>query len=67
MAGRLVAQSVKRVTLGFDPSHDLTACGFEPRFGLCADGAELAWDFSFYLSLYPHPACVLMRPLSENE
>ena len=62
MAGHLVAQSVKRVTLGFDPSHDLTACGFEPRFGLCADGAELA-----YLSLYPCPACVLMRSLSENE
>ena len=40
-----MAQSVEPLTLDFGSGHDLTVHGFEPRVGLCADSAELAWDF----------------------
>ena len=43
--GTWVAQSVKHLTLGFSSGNDLTVCGFEPHEGLCANGAEPAWDF----------------------
>ena len=51
-SGRLVAQSVKRLTLDFSSGHDLTISEFEPCVGLCADSAEPAWD-----SLSP-PCCL---------
>ena len=46
-----MAQSVKRLTLGFSSGHDLTVREFGPRAGLCADNMESAWDFSLPLSL----------------
>ena len=45
-----MAQSVKHGTLGFGSGHDLTA----REFGLCAGGAEPAWDSLSY-SLSPLP------------
>ena len=48
--GAWMAQSVKRPTLGFRLSHDLTVCEFEPHIGFCADSAKPAWD-SLSLSL----------------
>ena len=39
-----MAQSVKRPTLGFGSSRDLTVQAFEPRAQLCADSGEPAWD-----------------------
>ena len=39
-----MAQSVKLLTLAFSSGHDLTVCEFKPRVGLCAEGAEPAWD-----------------------
>ena len=35
--------SVKRPTLGFGSSHDLTVCEIEPYVGLCTDIVEPAW------------------------
>ena len=35
-----MAQSVKRLTLGFSSGHDLTVHGFEPYVGLSTDSAE---------------------------
>ena len=40
-----MAQSVKHPTLDFGSGHDLTFGEFEPRFGLCVDSIETAWDF----------------------
>ena len=57
-----MAQSVKHPTLGFSSGHDLAVHGFEPHVGLCADGAEPAWDslsLSLSLSLSAHPSLVL--------
>ena len=48
--GAWVAQSVEHQTLDFGSGRDLTVRGFEPHTGLCADGAEPAWD-SLSLSL----------------
>ena len=42
--GTWVAQSVKHPTLGLGLGQDLTVCEFEPHIGLCADGAEPAWN-----------------------
>ena len=39
-----MAQSVKRLTLGFGSGCDLLVHGFEPHVGLCADNVEPAWD-----------------------
>ena len=39
-----MAQLGERPTLDFCSGHDLTVCEFEPQIGLCADGAEPAWD-----------------------
>ena len=51
LEGHLVALSVECLTLDFGSGHDLTVHEFEPRVGLCADGAEPAWDsLSPYLS-----------------
>ena len=43
------------LTLDFGSGHDLTVREFEPLIGLCAHGAEPAWDSSLssFLSLYP--------------
>ena len=60
--GSWVAQSVKRLILGFSSGRDLTVREFEPRIGLSADGVEAAWDslsFPLSLSLHPSPTCVL--------
>ena len=40
--GSWVAQLVERPPLDFGPGHDLTVREFEPRGGLCTDGAEPA-------------------------
>ena len=48
--GAWVAQSVKRLTLGFGSGHDLTVCGVEPCVWLCVFTAEPTWD-SLSLSL----------------
>ena len=46
-----MAQLVKRPTLDFRSGHDLMVHEFEPHVGLCADGAEPAWDSLSPLSL----------------
>ena len=58
-----MAQSVKQPTLGFISGHDLTVCEIEPCFGLCADGAEPAWDSLFPVS----PLLGLSLSLSQNK
>ena len=45
-----MAQPVKSLTPGFGSGHDLMVREFNPHAGLCADGAEPAWD-SLFLSL----------------
>ena len=42
--GAWVVQSVKRPTLDFGSSHDLTVHEFEACIGLHSDGARPAWD-----------------------
>ena len=42
--GARVAQSVKRLTLGFGSGHDLTVHEFELHIRLHADSTEPAWD-----------------------
>ena len=37
-----MAQFVKHPTLDFSSGHDVTVCGSEPHFGLCADSMEPA-------------------------
>ena len=59
MQGAWVAQLVKRLTLDFGSGHDLMVSEFEPRFGLCADTVEPAWN-SLSLSAPP----MLMHCLS---
>ena len=54
-----VAQSVKQRTLDFGSGHDLTVSDFKPRMGLCADGAQPAWD-----SLSPCLSAPSLLPLS---
>ena len=49
--GAWVAQSVKRLTLGFGPGRDLPVRGSEPCIALRADSAGLAWD-----ALSPSPS-----------
>ena len=56
-----MAQSVKRPTLDFDSGHDLTVREKEPHVGLCADGAEPAWDSP---SLSAPPLLMLAHSLS---
>ena len=50
-------------TLGFGSGHDLVVCGFKPHIGLCADGAEPAWDS---LSLSAPPLLVLSFSLKNK-
>ena len=57
-----VAQSVKRLTLGFGSGHDLTICGIEPCVRLCTDSSEPAWD-SLFPSLCLCPSPMLDRSL----
>ena len=45
LGGAWVAQVGKGSN--FSSGHDLTARGFEPRFGLCADGSEPGACFGF--------------------
>ena len=61
-----MAQSVKHLTLDLGSDHDLMVCEFEPHIGLCADGAEPAWD-SVFLSLCLSPTCVHTRSLKINK
>ena len=69
MMGHLGVQLVEHLTLGFSSVHDLTIREFEPHMGLCADGAEPAWDFSLPLSLsLPLPSLLsLSLSLSQNK
>ena len=65
--GAEMVQSVKRLTLDFDPGRDLTVCGIELCVGLYTDSVEPAWDFlSLSLSLYPSPTWV-SGSLSQNK
>ena len=50
--GSWVAQPVKRLPLDFGSGRNLKIREFEPHVGLCADGAEPAWD-SFSLPFSP--------------
>ena len=64
--GAWVAQSGKRLTLGFSSGHDLPVRGFKPRMGLCAGGTEPAWDsLSFPLSLCPSAAHALSLKINK--
>ena len=47
--GAWVAHSVRRLTLGFSPGHDLP--GIKPHIRLCTDIVEPAWDLSLPLPL----------------
>ena len=48
------AQSAEHPPRGFSSGHDLEVRGFEPCFGLYADGMEPAWDpLSLSLSASP--------------
>ena len=69
-----MAQSVKRLTLGFSSGHDLMVRGFKALSGFCTDSMEPAWDSlspSLSLSLCPAPAhmcvCSLSISLKINE
>ena len=63
--GLWVAQSVKRLTLGFDSGHDLAVRGFEPCVGLHADSVEPVWDsLSSPLSSLSLLVCVRSLSLS---
>ena len=57
--GTWVAQSVKPLTLGFSPGHDLTVCEFEPRIRLCTDDASLLGILCLPLSLPLPCLCAL--------
>ena len=63
LRGAWVAQLVKCLTLDFSSGHDLTVCETEPHVGLCADGAEPAWD-SFSPSLSAPPLLMLVLSCS---
>ena len=60
-----MARSVQCPALDCGSGHDLIVGGFELHIGLCADGAEPAWD-SVSLSLCPSPprVCSLSVSLS---
>ena len=58
--GAWIAQPGERLTLDFGSGHNLTAHGFKPHIGLCADNAESAWDS---LPLCPFLACALSLSL----
>ena len=60
-----MAQLVNLSDLG--SGHDLTACEFEPRVGLCADSSEPGTCFRFCvsLSLCPSPAHALSLSVSK--
>ena len=51
--GAWVVQSVKHPTPDLGSGHDLIACEFEPRVGLCADSSvwSLLWILYLLLSL----------------
>ena len=58
-----MVQLIKHPTLDLGLGHDLTACEFKPLTGLCADGAEPAWD-SVSPSLCPSLTCMCSLSLS---
>ena len=51
----------------FGPGHDLTVCGFEPRFGLCADSSEPGACFEFCVSLSLSAPSLLTLSLSASQ
>ena len=61
-----MAPLVKCLTLDLGSGHDLKVCEFEPRVGLCADGAEPAW-VSVSPSLCPSSTCVPSLSLKINK
>ena len=70
--GAWVAQSVEHLTsaqLVISQACDLTACGFEPHIGLCADGllraCSLIQILCLLLILCPSPAQALSLCLSQ--
>ena len=60
--GVWVAQTAKRLTLGFSSGRDLAVREFEPHTGLRTDSAETAWDS---LSLSAPPPLALSVSLSK--
>ena len=65
--GTRAVQSIKHPTPDVGPGRDLMVCGFEPHIGLCADGAERAWDSPSPLSLSAAPPITHILSLSENK
>ena len=65
LRGAWVAQSVKRLTLDFGSSHDLTVREFKPHVGLCTDSTEPAWDSLSLLSLSAPTPLTLSLSLSK--
>ena len=61
-----VAELVKRRTLDFGSGHDLMVSQMEPRVGVCADSAELAWDSLSPSLSAPPPACALSLSLKNK-
>ena len=56
--GSWVAHWVEHLTLDFGSGHDLTASGFKPRVGLCADRDSLL-ENSLSLSLSACPSLMV--------
>ena len=69
--GTWMAQSIKRLTLGFSSSHDLMVHETESHVGLCIDSMESAWDcLSLLLSLSPLSltyACSLCLKINKHK
>ena len=63
-----MAPSVKRPTLDFSSSHDLTVCEIRPRVRLYADSVEPAWDtLSLSLSASPPRSLSLKNKYFKKE
>ena len=66
--GTWVAQSGKRLTLGFSWGHNLTVQEMRPHVRLCTDNTEPAWDsLSLRISLLFLPTCARSFSLSQNK
>ena len=62
--GTWVAQSVKRLTLGFRSRHDLLVHGFKPLVGLCHSVLQCGTCLGFSLPLSAPPLLTLSLSLS---